>query len=132
MPTLKVISSELRDGAFKIVAEVDGLPFSTRATDDADLERQALAFADKQLPRPAITLGIRTVTKPVVVASVPTQAELDLRAFAVLCEKYRRAEARVKLPDGKTTTLDLAAIRTDIKAAYKPLPEYDSLIVGLF
>ena len=126
-----VRSSEARpDGTHKVYVEIDGKVEAFRARDDADLDRQILAWAALR-ESAGITVGERTVDAPAPVRPLPPSLDdLDREAFAGLVREYRGLAAAVKAGVGKTTQGDVDSKVAEIKAAYKD--EVAPMLVGVF
>lgn len=116
---LNVKSSVLRGSLYKVVVSIDGGPEQIfRVVNDADLERQALAFVQ---PKEPVTTGVREVIAPEPPApKVPTQDELDRQAaFQKLSLLQRVADIEKNIERGKASAdPEVQTLALEVEAAY--------------
>ena len=126
MATVNVISRAFRNGAWLVVATVDGVRATFHASNLADLRARVLRYvAVRDNPPP---LGEREVVEATPAPPrQPTQAELDGRAFSLLLREYKRLRVGLELGIAGVTQAMLDAKTTEIRAtwrvAYAPMLE---------
>lgn len=126
-----ILSVERHGPEQRVVAKLstgETVSFYAKTFDDtkAILRAYEAGIAPPDIPTGPIDLAIPIVPTP----PPPTQDEIDLAAFSVLCIRYKTTKAELAAAIGKSTSSDLSSLTAQIKSTYKDA--YAPLIVGLF